>query len=269
MTLGLLIIIVIAVLFFRRMLIRLVLGLFLAAIAYNAIMSQVQAGVESATSVPAQLMAMVQNKIRSFFSEGRKIMEPLVNAAPEGVELYEYCLADVTFLQNNIKPSACEAMPRGQERTACFENQVNTLRSIDGIGDLTQIDDLRSLVRNQCNARFNVIDAMPKLLDAGVRGVGQLYGYCQVPGACEQSTFDNVPYRACLSQKFSAPKPDGLALSRSYCTVYSASFETREQWRKCVEVSMIQQTASRVDLALVPNDTRVPGVQAIRACRQL
>ena len=124
-TLGLLIIVVVAVIFFRKTLIRLVVGLFLAAIVYSAIMSQVQqtvsAGVESAGSMPSQLLTMVQDKIKGFFGEGRKIMEPLIGAAAEGVELYQYCLADTTFVRGGVTPAACQALS-GSERTACFEH---------------------------------------------------------------------------------------------------------------------------------------------------
>jgi hypothetical protein len=263
-----LVVIILGVLFFRRAIMRLIVFAILATVGYSILMSQLSAGIESAQSLPERALTALQNKFNEYFKEGRAIMTPLVESADLKTELYEYCLADVTFLQNNVKPSACEAMPKGPGRTACFERQVNSLTTIDGIGDPQQIDDLRTLVRNQCNARFNVYNAMPQLLDAGVRGVGQLYRYCEIPGACEESTFDNAPYRDCLSQRFAAAPPGGLGLSRSYCTIYS-TFQTREQWRKCVEVSMIQQTASRVDLALVPNDPNVPGIRAIRACRQL
>ena len=137
------------------------------------------------------------------------------------------------------------------------------MSSFNGNSDPTQIDDLRSRAKNQCNMRFNVTDAMPKLLDAGVRGVGELYGYCKIPGACEASTFDNVPYRDCLKEKFESPRPGGLGLDKTYCGVFRTS-DDREKWRKCVEVSMIQQTA---DVLQQVYDAYVAGVAAIRTCR--
>jgi hypothetical protein len=268
-TLGLLLLIVIAVIFFRRTLIRLVLGLILAAVAYNVIMSQVRqtvsAGVESAGSIPSQLMAMVQDKIKGFFGEGRKIMEPLIGAAAEGVELYEYCLADTTWVRGNVNPHSCQSLS-GSERTACFEKQLSGIQSFDGIADRSQLDDLKSAAKTQCSARFQAQGAMTRLLGAGARGVGELYGYCKVPGACEESDFDNGPYRDCLVDKFQSSPPQGLGLTKTYCGVFT-TVEDREKWRKCVEVSMIQQTAG-IDLgqAFDPNQR---GVRAIRACRQL
>ena len=263
-TLGLLIIVVVAVIFFRKTLIRLVVGLFLAAIVYSAIMSQVQqtvsAGVESAGSIPSQLMAMVQGQINKFFGEGRKIMQPLIDAAGEPVELYEYCLADNTVVRGRVHPGACQALS-GSERTACFEKQVDDLKSIDGVGDIQQIDDLRAKVKEGCAAKFGVRDAMPKLLKAGVRGASELYGACKVPGACEEPNLDSPTYRDCLARKFGE-----LGLIESYCRVFTTS-EAREQWRKCVEVSMVQQTTGFVDLAQV-FDTPSKGAEAIRACRQ-
>jgi hypothetical protein len=268
-TLGFLLLVVIAFIFFRRMLIRLVLMVILAAVAYSAIVSQMQqtvsAGVESAGSIPSHLLTMVKDKIYGFFGEGRKIIEPLIGAADLKVELYEYCLADVTWVSGGVNPYQCQALPPGRERTACFEKQLASVSSFNGISDRSQIDDLRALAKNQCNMRFNVTDAMPKLLDAGVRGVGQLYRYCEIPGACEESTFDNVPYRDCLKEKFESPRPEGLGLTKTYCGVFRTS-DDRERWRKCLEVSMIQQTA---DVLQQVNDAYVAGVSAIRACRQL
>jgi hypothetical protein len=270
-TLGFLLLIVIAVVFFRRMLIRLVLLVILATVGYNAVMSQMQqtvsAGVASAGSIPSQLLAMARDTIMGFFGEGRAIMDPLIGAANEGTELYEYCLADVTWVRGKVNPSTCEALPRGPARTKCFEDQLASVTSLDGISDLTQIDDIKENAENQCSSRFKVTDAMPTLLGAGVRGVGQLYRYCEIPGACEESAFDNVPYRDCLKDKFESAPPEGLGLTGTYCGVYRTS-EDREKWRKCVEVSMVQQTAG-IDMALVPNDPNQPAIRAIRACRQL
>ena len=78
---------------------------------------------------------------------------------------------------------------------------------------------------------------MPELLGAGTRAVGELYGYCKVPGVCIESDFDNAPYRDCLKEKF-----ESLGLTDSYCGVFRTS-DDREKWRKCVEVSIMQQTA--------------------------
>lgn len=269
-TIGFLLLIIVAVFFFRRMLIRLVVLAILAVIAYNAIMSQVRqtvsASVDSASSIPSQLVSMAQDTISGWFGEGRKIVEPLIGAAAEGVELYEYCLADVTWVRGQLNPHACQARS-GPERTACFESQLASIQSYDGIADGGQLDDLKAIAKTQCRARFSVQGAMPRLLGAGARGVGELYGYCKVPGACEESDFDNGPYRDCLKTSFESPPPGGLGLSRSYCGVFTAS-DDREKWRKCVEVSMIQQTAG-LNMALQPNDPGQPGIRAIRACRQL
>jgi hypothetical protein len=265
MTLGLLIIVVIAVIFFRRTLIRLVLGLILAAVAYNMIMSQVQAGVQSATSIPSQLMAMVMDKINGFFGEGRKIMEPLMGAAAETVELYEYCLADVTWVRGNVNPHECQTRS-GSERTACFEDKLASITSYDGISDRAQLDDLKTAAKGQCSARFAVQDAMSRLLGAGARGAGELYGACKVPGACEAPDYDDPTYRNCLKDKFESPPAAGLGLNKTYCGVFTTS-EDREKWRKCLEVSMIQQTTG-LDMALVPNDPNQRGARAINACRQ-
>ena len=258
--------------FGRGILMRLILFAVVAVMGYTAIMSfvnraqqSVSAGVESAGSVPQQLLEKVHEKINEYFGEGRKIMEPLVGAADLKTELYEYCLADVTWVSGGVNPAQCQALPAGRERTACFETQLASVKSLDGIADLTQIDDLRAQAKNQCNMRFNVTDAMPKLLDAGVRGVGQLYRYCEIPGACEESNFDNVPYRDCLKAKFESPRPQGLGLNKTYCGVFRTS-DDREKWRKCLEVSMIQQTA---DVAQQVNDAYVAGVAAIRSCRKL
>ncbi len=258
--------------FGRGILLRLILFAVVAVMGYTAIMNfvnraqqGVSAGVESAGSIPGQLLAKVQEKINEFFGEGRKIMEPLVGAADLKVELYEYCLADVAWVSGGVNPSQCQALPPGRERTGCFEKQLASVTSFNGVSDLTQIDDLRAQAKNQCNMRFNVTDAMPKLLDAGVRGVGQLYRYCEIPDACEESNFDNAPYRDCLKEKFESPRPEGLGLTKTYCGVFRTS-DDREKWRKCLEVSMIQQTA---DVALQANDAYVAGVSAIRACRKL
>jgi hypothetical protein len=141
------------------------------------------------------------------------------------------------------------------------------VQSYDGIADRSQLDDLKAAVKNQCSARFSVQGAMPRLLGAGVRGVGELYGYCKVPGACEESDFDNVPYRDCLKDQFESAPPRGLGLTKTYCGVFTTA-DDREKWRKCLEVSMIQQTAG-LDMALQPNDPNQRGIRAIRACRQL
>ena len=78
-TIAFLLLIVVAIFFFRGMLIRLVLMAIVAAVAHNAIMSQVRqtvsASVDSATSLPSQLMTIVQDKSNGFFGEGRKIGE--------------------------------------------------------------------------------------------------------------------------------------------------------------------------------------------------
>jgi hypothetical protein len=258
--------------FGRGLLMRLILFAIVAVVGYNFIMGQVNraqqsvaAGVQSAGSIPEQLLARARDAINEFFGDGRQIMEPLIGAADVKTELYEYCLADVAWVSGGVNPSQCQALPAGRDRTACFEKQLASVNSFDGVSDLSQIDDLRSQARNQCNMRFNVTDAMPKLLDAGVRGVGQLYRYCEIPGACEESTFDNAPYRDCLKDKFESPRPQGLGLTKTYCGVFRTS-EDREKWRKCVEVSMIQQTA---DVASQVNDEYVAGVAAIRSCRQL
>ena len=254
------VIIVLGVLFFRRTLIRIAVGLFLAAIVYSYVTSQVRAGMESAGGIPGQLMAMVHEQIDKFFGEGKKIMQPLIDAAGEPTELYQYCLADNTVTRGRVHPGACQALS-GSERTACFEKQVDDLKSIDGVGDMQQIDDLRSKVKEGCAAKFGVRDAMPKLLKAGVRGASELYGACKVPGACEEPDLDSPTYRDCLARKFGE-----LGLVESYCRVFTTP-ETREQWRKCVEVSMVQQTTGFVDLAQI-FDTPSKGAEAIRACRQ-
>jgi len=280
MTLGVLVIIIVGgfILFFtsagRKLLATIIVFLVLAVWGYNQLMNQVNraqqsvsASVDSAASIPSRMLAAVQNKIKEFFGDGGKIMEPLTKAADLKVELYEYCLADVTWVRGKVNPGQCQALPPGRDRTTCFEGQLASITSYDGIFDRDQVDSLKAVAKNSCNTRFNVQDAMGSLLGAGVRGVGQLYRYCEIPGACEESDFDNAPYRDCLQQKFIAARPEGLGLTGSFCGVFRAPAD-REKWRKCVEVSMVQQTAG-VDMALMPNDPNQPAIRAIRSCRQL
>ena len=103
---------------------RLILVAVLAGVGYSVLMSQVSAGVESAGSIPERLLASAKDKIHGFFGDGRKIMEPLIGAADLKVELYEYCLADMTWVSGGVNPSQCQALPPGRERTTCFEKQL-------------------------------------------------------------------------------------------------------------------------------------------------
>jgi hypothetical protein len=262
-TLAFLIVVIIAVVFFRKAIIRLVLLAIVAAFAYNAIMSRVQqtvsAGVDSATSAPGRAMASLRDTVLGWLGVGGQIMKPLLNAADESTELYEYCLADATYVKGNVNPSACQALS-GPERTTCFENQLKGLQSYDGVfGDLT---DVKTQVRNACETRFKVYGAMNRLLDAGVRGIGELYGHCKVEGVCVESDFDNAPYRNCLYNKFKE-----LGHETNYCSEFNDT-KDREKWRKCMEVSLILQDA-KADVARLAFDPTLPAIRAIRACRAL
>jgi hypothetical protein len=249
----------------RLLMMIIVLGL-LATWGYNQLMTRVDraqqsvsASVDAATSAPGRLLASLRDTILGWLGVGGKIMKPLVNAADESTELYEYCLADATYVKGNVNPSACQALS-GPERTTCFENQLKGLQSYDGVfGDLT---DVKTQIRNACETRFKVYGAMNRLLDAGVRGIGELYGHCKVDGVCVESDFDNAPYRECLYNKFKE-----LGHQTNYCSEFNAT-EDREKWRKCMEVSMILQDA-KADVARLAFDSTLPAIRAIRACRAL
>jgi hypothetical protein len=259
--------------FGRGILMRLILFAVIAVMGYSWIMSfvnraqqSVSASVDSATSAPGRLMTSLHDTILEWFGTGGKIMKPLLNAANEPIELYEYCLADKTWVNGGkkVNPSGCQALS-GSERTACFEKTLAGLESYNGNSDPDfefGLPKVKADARRTCEQAFKVQDAMPALLGAGSRAVGELYGYCKVPGTCIESDFDNPQYRDCLKEKFEA-----LGLTGSYCSVFTTS-EDREKWRKCVEVAIMQQSAGE-NLAQQGWDRTDRGVRAIRACRQL
>ena len=257
----------------RRLLVMVILLGLLAAWGYNELMTRVNraqqsvsASVDSATSAPGRWLSSAYDEILSFFGKGAKAMGEIVDASNTINELYEYCVADKTWVSGGkkINPSECQAFS-GSERTACFETQLAGLESYNGNADPDTdfgLPKLKAEARRTCERVFKVQDAMPELLGAGTRAVGELYGYCKVPGVCIESDFDNAPYRDCLKEKF-----ESLGLTDSYCGVFRTS-DDREKWRKCVEVSIMQQTAGE-NLAQQGWDRTERGVAAIRACRQL
>jgi len=234
----------------------------------------VSASVDSALSAPGRALSAAKDKFIGWLQvtiggQGWEIVKPVLGAAAENTERYEYCLADIAFL-NGGDPAQCEVLS-GQARTECFEQTVQGLSSVYGIADRSQIDDLRAHARNSCRAAFLVNNAMNTLLTAGVRSLGVLYRYCELPGACKEPQLDTDEYTQCLYQRFTSPQPlvltpklsGGVGLRTMYCSAYT---HEPGKWRKCTEVALIEQTArENLGMSLADN----PGLQAIGACRKM
>lgn len=264
----------------RRILILGVVLLFALSWGYNELANRAQrleqgigASVDSAIGAPGRALSTAKDKLigwlqGKFGGKGWDIMKPLFGAAAENTERYEYCLADVAYL-NGGNPAQCEQQS-GNERTACFERSIHELRTVHGIADPAQIDMLRASVTNSCRAAFLVNNAMQTLLTGAVQSLGVLYRYCEVPGVCKEPELDSNDYRQCLYQRFVSRKPlvvtpklsGGLQLRSMYCSSYQ---KDPEQWRKCTEVALVEQTAGEnLGQSLADN----PGLQAIGACRK-
>ena len=280
---ALIIVVVLLLLFvpsLRRMLIMGVVLLFALSWGYNELTTRAQraqegisASVDSAIGAPGRALSSAKDKLvdwlrSKFGGEGWEIIKPILGAANENTERYEYCLADVSYL-NGGNPAQCEQLG-GSERTACFEQSVRELRAVSGIADPAQIDMLRARVTNSCRAAFLVNNAMNTLLTAGVQSLGVLYRYCEVPGVCKEPELNSNEYRQCLYQRFVSRKPlvltpqlsGGVQLRSMYCSNYTTD---AEKWRKCTEVALIEQTAGEnLGQSLADN----AGLQSIGACRK-
>lgn len=264
----------------RRLLIMGAILLFALSWGYNELTTRAQrleqgvsASVDSAIGAPGRALTSAKDKLIGWLQSklggtGWDIMKPILGAAGENTERYEYCLADVAYL-NGGNPAQCESLG-GSDRTACFERSVHELRAVHGIVDPAQIDMLRSNVTNSCRAAFLVNNAMHTLLTAGVQSLGVLYRYCEVPGACKEPELDTDEYRQCLYQRFTSRRPlvltpklsGGVQLRSMYCSSYT---NDPEKWRKCTEVALIEQTAGEnLGMALADN----AGLQAIGACQK-
>jgi hypothetical protein len=265
----------------RRLVITGVVLMFLLSWAYIELTTRVQrfqqgvsASVDSALSAPGRALSGAKDKFLEWLAgkvggEGWDIVKPLMGAAAENTERYEYCLADIAFM-NDGNPAQCESFS-GQERTQCFEREVDRLNSVYGIADRSQIDMLRASAKNGCRSTFLVNNAMKTLLTAGVQSLGVLYRYCEAPGACKEPELDTDEYVQCLYQRFTSPRPlvltpklsGGVGLRTMYCSAYT---HDPKRWRKCTEVALIEQTAGQnLGLALADN----PGLQAIGACQKM
>lgn len=253
----------------RRMLIMGVILIFALSWAYTAVMGRVQqmqqnvnASVDKVVGAPGRAIGVLKDKVMGLLAgEGWGAIGPLWGAAAENTELYEYCLANVAYLDLGT-PQQCEAM-KGRARTECFERTIGELKQVRGIADPGQIDDGRMLVKNGCRAAFLTNNAMNKLMVAGIEAGSVVYKHCDVPGTCEGPKLDSDEYRQCLYERFvGSPRNGGLGLKSMYCDRYVP--EDLEKWRKCTEVSMVVQTAGD-NLGQSLPDNR--GMLAIAACR--
>lgn len=232
----------------------------------GALEQQANAAVDSVFGTPGRIYTAVKERVGGWLT-GWNIMRPLSSAAAEGQLRYEYCLADVAFL-NGGEVSHCETQRPGSERKACFESAVQSLRMINGIADASQLDLERARVLTACSTAFRTNEGLSRLFKAGVHSLGELYGYCSAPGACKEPNLESDEYRQCLYERFTQAPPlrtlpalsGGLGLRSMYCNAVTDS----KRWRQCAEVAMIQQTArGNLGLGLADN----PGAAAIGACR--